>query len=343
MKFLEAIALRTRRWLFAGESAGRLAAIRIGLCLVLAARLSRHLYLELAGQPASLYRPLSFMKLLPSMPQRPVVAVVQILGVATALVAAAGLFTKISLPLAWASGLFLDGMHTSIGKVMHNDVMLLLCLTCLLFAPCSDAWSIDARRRGRPVSPSETSPNYGWPIRTAMVIVAGAYFFAGLAKLRNSGTAWAFGDNMRWILFASSDSQPSPNALALFIAARVWLARLFAVMTLGFELGFPLALIRPKAAWLFVPAAVALHAGIWLTMRLDYSAWMATVVIVFVNWPAAGRATANSERPNGRLVLPSTANSPALILPGKRFKGPGKLKSLQWFWPRLLFVKSRWP
>ncbi|MGI8427530.1 MAG: hypothetical protein ACR2FO_09195 [Actinomycetota bacterium] len=273
-------------WIFSVESAERLAALRIGLFLVLAARLSRRLYLELAGQPPALFRPLSFMNMFSSMPQRPVVIVVQILGVGSALMAAAGLFTRLSVPTAWTSAVFLNGMHTSIGKVMHNDVMLLLCVAPLLLAPCADAWSIDARRRGRGMLSPQASVKYGWPIRTAMIVVAGAYFFAGLAKVRNSGPAWAFGDNMRWILYASSDSQPEPNALALFIAGRVWLARVFATMTLAFELGFPLVLWRPRAAWLFVPGAVALHVGIWLTMHLDYTAWIATVVIVFVNWPS---------------------------------------------------------
>ena len=36
---------------------------------------------------------------------------------------------------------------------------------------------------------------------------------------------------------------------------------------------------------MFVPAAVSLHAGIWLAMGLDYSAQALTVIIVFVNWP----------------------------------------------------------
>ena len=285
MNFARKAALRAESFVFVPGSAGRLAAVRTGLCLVLAARLSRHLYLELAGQPPALFRPLSFMKVFASMPSRPVVAVAQAVGVGAALAAAAGAFTRFSLPAAFCLGLFLDGMHTSIGKVMHNDVMLLLCLAALLLAPCADVWSIDAFRRGRPVRANQMSEKYGWAVRTCMVIIAWAYFFAGLAKLRNSGPAWALTDNMRWILFASSDSQSHPNLAALFIAGNVWLSRVLAALTMAFELSFPLVLWREQAAWLFVPAALALHAGIWITMRLDYSAWMATVAIVFINWP----------------------------------------------------------
>ena len=39
------------RWIFAPGSARRLAGVRIGLCLVLTGRLSRPVYLQVAGQP----------------------------------------------------------------------------------------------------------------------------------------------------------------------------------------------------------------------------------------------------------------------------------------------------
>ena len=123
--------------------------------------------------------------------------------------------------------------------------------------------------------------HYGWPVRSAAVVVAGAYFFAGLAKLVNSGPAWVTSDNMRWILYAAGDSD-----FALFIADRPWLAHLAAAGTLALELGFPLVLWRAWTAWLFVPGAVSLHVAIWLAMGLDYSAQAATVVIVLTNWPA---------------------------------------------------------
>ena len=65
---------RLERWVFAPGDPRRLAAVRIGLCSLLALRLSRPLFVRLAGQPAVLFRPLSFMHLLPAMPSRPLLA-----------------------------------------------------------------------------------------------------------------------------------------------------------------------------------------------------------------------------------------------------------------------------
>lgn len=283
---------RVEAWLFAPGSPRRLAAARIGLSSLLAIRLGRGIYLELAGQPSALFRPLSFMHLFPSMPSREFVFVAQFLGIAAAALAAFGLRARITLPVAWTCAVVLNGMATSVGKVVHNDVLLLLCLVPLLPARTSDVWSLDAwlerRQRSLKSEPSSNSAGaYGWPLRTALVVAAGGYFFTGLAKLVFSGPAWALSDNLRWVLYAASDARGTANLVALFIADRPWLAHLVALATLAVELGFPLVLWRPRAAWLFVPGAMALHAAIWATLGLDYSAWAATVLVLFVDWPVA--------------------------------------------------------
>src|SRR5439155_4214471 len=85
-----ALPARAEAWLFAPGDARRLAALRIGLCGLLAIRLSRGSYRSLAGQPSSLFRPRSFMHLFASMPPGQVVLAVQIVAVAAALFAAVG-------------------------------------------------------------------------------------------------------------------------------------------------------------------------------------------------------------------------------------------------------------
>jgi hypothetical protein len=268
-------------WVFSPGDARRLAALRIGLCAALAARLSRGLYLEMASQPSALFRPRSFMNLFAHMPPRGAVLALQIAGVAAAVLAAAGIRARVALPVAFACALVLDGMHTSLGKVMHNDVLLLVALVPLLAAPVSDAWSFHAR--GRPTPP--ISGRFGWPVRVAMLVVAGGYFFTGLAKLRFSGLEWFTGSNLRWVLYASSDAQPTPNWFAIFVADRAWLAHLFTAGALALECTFPLAVVRPRLAPFSVAGAAIMHGSIWLAMSLDYTAWVATVMVVFVDWP----------------------------------------------------------
>jgi hypothetical protein len=297
MASARAAVARAEAWLFAPGDPRRLAAVRIGLCALLAARLAGGPYPELATQPQALFRPISFLRLLDRMPSPEAVAVLQAFALGAAVLATVGLLTRFTLPAAWLAALPLVAMTSSLGKVVHNDVLLLLCLVPLLPSPAGAAWSLDARQR--PVA--RPGPAFGWPVRTAMVVVAGAYFFSGLAKLFHAGPAWVASGNLRWVLYASSDAQPEPNPFALFVADRPMLAQLIAAATLAVELGFPLVLWRPRLAWLFVPAVVAMHAGIGLAMHLDYSVMAATVLVVLVDWPAlADRVRGRGPAPAGR-------------------------------------------
>ncbi len=94
-----------------------------------------------------------------------------------------------------------------------------------------------------------------------MVIIGLAYLFVGLQKLRYSGLDWVTSDNLRYVLWASSDAQADPNGLALLVADHALLAHLFAAATLVVEVGFILCLPFARLRWLLVPAAIGLHVG----------------------------------------------------------------------------------
>lgn len=281
-------------WAFGPGDPRQLAALRIGLCSVLLFRLASRtdVYLALAEQPRELFRPLSFMTLFEQMPSRSVVGACLVVGIVAAALAAAGLLGRVMAPVALAAATLLNGMYTAQGKVMHNDVLLTLCLLAIVFGRHSDAWSLDswlarlrARRRGVTRPAATVGPAYGWPVRAAMLAVALAYLIAGLHKIVGSGgLGWASSENMRWILYLASDSQ-GHNPIALWIADHAWIAHLSAYGLLAIECLFFLVLFKLRLRWLFVPATVALHAGTWLTLRLDYSAQVLSVVIVFVTWP----------------------------------------------------------
>jgi hypothetical protein len=284
------------RFVFAREDARRLAALRIGLFGLLAARLAINDYGFVAGQPKALFDPISLFEVLPSMPSSELTSVVQVIAVSSALLAAAGLWPRATFPIAFALALFLNLMLNATGKVIHNDVLLTLCLLPLVATPraASRAWtlSVPGGASSRTPSTGSVGEAYGWPVRTAMVVVALAYLFVGLQKLRYSGLDWIATDNLRWVLYGSSDAQADSNELALFVADRAWLAHLLAAGTMAVEIGFILCLPFTKLRWLFVPGAVGLHLGIMLAMGLDYSAQALTVIIVFVNWVAVAEAAA---------------------------------------------------
>jgi hypothetical protein len=267
---------RVERWIFAPEDARRLAGVRIGLCLLLAYRLAVHDYDHFAARHVR-FLPHFYMDLFARMPSPDLASELQALGIAAALLAALGFALRITLPLALGCGLILNGILNSAGRVLVRDALLMLCVILLLAAgrAAGEAWAVRAPRR------TAHGARYGWPIRTAMLVIALAYFFAAFQKWRYSGFAWVTSDNLRWILYA----QPHPNGLALFVADRPLLAHLLAAGALLLETCFPLILIVPGLRWLIIPAVLAMHISIQIALRLDYSAQWLTVVIVFVDWP----------------------------------------------------------
>jgi hypothetical protein len=199
-----------------------------------------------------------------------VVVAVQLLGAAAALLAAMGRRPRLTLPIAWLALLALAGLRSSLGKILHNDVLLLLAVLPFLAAPFADGEGDDEQ-----VS--------GWPVRTAMVMIALTYWYVGAQKLVHSGLEWVTGPNMRWILYsAASDGRAFSRQPALFIADRPWLATATAAFLLGMELAFPVALVVRRTRPAVVASALVLHAGTWILLGLDYWLWAIVVAVVFL-------------------------------------------------------------
>jgi hypothetical protein len=264
------------RWLFVAGPAGRVRTMRLLLAALIALRVGLGPYRGLAGQPAALFRPVWFLSWLPHMPSVGQIVALQVVGVAAAVLAVIGWRERWTFGAAWASLLVLGGLRASRGKVMHNDVLLLLVGFVVVLAPVG--WrALDRRRRA----------DAGWPVQAALLVVGGAYFLTGFQKVVASGPAWVLSDNLRVVMYRAAGSGKAPtDAVSLFVADRAWLAHVVALATIVVELGavaiWRWVRLRP---WYWL-ATAALHVGIYLTHGLDYWAWIATTGIVLVDWSA---------------------------------------------------------
>jgi hypothetical protein len=264
------------RWLFVPGPAGRVRTMRLLLALLIALRVGLGPYRGLADQPAALFRPVWFLSWLPHMPSVGQIAAIQVVGVVAGALAVVGWRERWTFAAAWASLLVLGGLRASRGKILHNDVLLLLVGFVVVLAPVG--WrALDRRRRA----------DAGWPVQAALLVVGGAYFLTGFQKVVASGPAWVLSDNLRVVMYRAAESGKAPtDVLSLYIADRAWLAHVLALATLVVELGAPVvwrwSRLRP---WYWL-ATAALHVGIYLTHGLDYWAWIATTGIVLVDWSA---------------------------------------------------------
>ena len=258
---------------FGPGTSRRLVITHAGLALVIGLRIALGPYRRLAGQPEALFRPLSFVTLLDRMPSLGVVIAVQVVGTLAAMLAVIGWRRRATFAVAWMSLLLLTGLRTSLGKILHNDALLLLAAVPFLLAP-------EVRGTGD----DEPSRRYGWPVNVALVIVAGAYFFAGRAKWTGSGIDWVTGDNMRYLMYdAARTTRMMFPEIPRYIADHAWLATLSAAGILTLELTFPIVLIVSRLRPLYAVWATALHVGTWFALGIDYWAWVAVLLLVVVN------------------------------------------------------------
>jgi hypothetical protein len=263
-------------WLFVEGPAGRVRAMRLLLAALIGLRVALGPYRGLAGQPAALFRPVWFLSWLPHMPSLGVIVAVQVVGTAAALLAGLAWRERGTFLVAWTSLLGLAGLRASRGKIMHNDVLLLLVSFVIVLAPVG----LRLRDRRRSVA-------WGWPVQTALAVVGGAYFLTGFQKVVASGPAWVLSDNLRNVMYRAASSGRAPtDAVALFIADRPLVAHLVALATITIELGAVSIWAWPRVRPWYVAAITVLHVGIYLTHGLDYWAWIATTAIVLIDWPA---------------------------------------------------------
>ena len=261
--------------LVAPGSSRRLALVRGGLAAVIALRIATRSWGRVARQPAALFDPPGLIAWLPHMPGFGVIWALRVIGTVAALLVVGRRAPRVSFGVAWASLFVLAGLWSSAGKVLHNDVLLLLTCLPVLLAPA------DAGYRDR-----SESRRWGWPPRAALAVIALVYFLTGFQKLHHSGLAWVTSDNMRWVLYQGAMGTRAPYpAFTRDLAGQPWLTHVLAGGAMLTELSAPLLLWFRPTRRVFLVLAACLHGFIWLTLGLDYWGWILTVAAVTL--PAA--------------------------------------------------------
>ena len=261
--------------LVAPGSASALAWARTILTVTIAFRLVVEPYSELADQPDPLFFGAYVVRWFGSMPSEGVFIGLQVLGVAAAIACVAGKAPRVTFAAAWACLLVLGGLRGSVGKILHNDVMLLLACIPVLFSPA-----------GARIGSAARGAAFGWPRRGALLIASAVYCATGLQKLRHSGLDWVLSKNLRWVLYnGAADGKAPTDVVALFVANRAWLATATGIGFLAFEVGAPvLACWSRRSRWLLLLGASGLHVGTYLTLGLHYWAWVLTIAALVVPW-----------------------------------------------------------
>ncbi len=289
-RFSELLGRVDRHWF--GEGSFRdLAIARIvivgGNLLFFYPRLERHLTYAHAHPDTFMALPALKVLLLPLgewgiRPDPTLIHAVWIVGIVAGLSGLVGKYTRLSLTVHAASATILWAHHYSYGTVHHTSSLLVIALWALAVGPTGRTWSLDdlqrrvgdAMARGRFVA-QDPSHAVGalarWPLLLIQWILALSYFSAGMSKLVYGGVEWFHSSTLTHYLVQDAIRQGAPYGL--FLTGFPTLLSVIAVGTVLFELAFPLAVIIPRTAWVFLGMGLGMHVGIELTMGAPFLTW----------------------------------------------------------------------
>lgn len=214
------------------------------------------------------------------------VAVLRSLKFATlalSLMACAGVFRSLTLPLSTLCYLVFAGILREHSHLFHSGLLPLYLAAALSLMPCADAISLD-RLRGA-TEPSRSKEFYGWCRFACWAMIAIVYFGAGYSKLTNGGLMWWSGDNLRQIVLTDC-MNPMMFDWDWGIKFKDMPTELFAGMGLSallIETFYPLVLFNRLARVVFPLGAIGMHLGIFFFQNILFLD-LILLQLLFVNW-----------------------------------------------------------
>ena len=203
---------------------------------------------------------------LPGVALRLLVAATVVVGVAFL----AGWRFRISGPAFAMLLLALMTYRNAWGQVFHTENILVLHVLVLGLSPAADALSLDSRGRDAPGDEAR----YGWPIRLMCIMTVITYFIAGETKLRIAGLDWITTDSLRNLIAYDNvrkiELGDTHSPLGGMLVGHAWLFPPLAVLTLGVELGAPLALLGGRIARVWALLAWGFHVGVVSVMAIIF-------------------------------------------------------------------------
>jgi len=267
---------RWRRHWFEPAPLTDLAMARIVVVLILAwlDRGGRATWVALA--PPGVFEPIAFLQAigLDAQPSPALVARVASIENALLVLAGLGIVARPALAGIFVLQLVQEAWANSLGKVTHATVPLLYAIAFLALAPCDRVLSLRALLRGGPAE--SRSSDARWPIELVVVVLVSYYWKAGVSKLVDGGLAWADGATLQFHLLTNR------TAWGTWLAGFPSACAALSTFSLAFELGSPLAIVRPLR-WVVLGAGVLFHLGTWVFLGITFWPLVATY-LVCVPW-----------------------------------------------------------
>lgn len=270
-------------------SASGLGMVRAGVHSVFLLAVFSTSFRELGYLPLTILRPTGIMSLLSWKFYARLVTpggmkALQIALLISLLMSTIGYLTSITTKSSAVLVILYEGLLRSFGHYNHDEMTGIYFLVILAFTPCGDAFSVDSVYRPPNRIKSST---YGYPILVMQMVLAWCYFTAGLSKLRISGLDYFGIDNLA--IQAISHSLDNLHETQFRFA--FWLPQvrdylgLVMIVTIAWEILFPLAVFWRRSRWWFLGFGILFHLVTLFTMNIFFSNLM-MMYLIFIDWNA---------------------------------------------------------
>jgi len=205
----------------------------------------------------------------------------------SALMAAFGLFTRVSACIALVSAIYFLGIPQVFGKINHYHFLVWFGVI-LAVSPCADILSVDAvirnyrnAKRGTYVRPA-SSIEYGLPIRLIFILFGVLYFFPGFWKIYICGYEWFASDNLIHLMY--NKWYELDGWLPFFrIDRHPFVCNVGAFMTIVFEMSFIFLIFFDGWRWLAVFNGLFFHNMTGLFMSITFIN-LQKCYVIFFDW-----------------------------------------------------------
>lgn len=264
--------------------------------LLFAPNINLEAHRAFSGLPDELYQPLPLLQAITlGAGYRPPFEVLEILwyaSLASGVLALVGFRTNVSVAIFAVCCTLMQAHTFSYGSIHHSQSIMMITLGMLALSPSGRALSLDSKlRRADGISLRSAGPWYRahssyarWPILTVQWFFVMMYFSAVYSKAINSDFGWANGYTLQYFLIMDGLRWDRP--LSLWLAQFHTLVLLSQWAVLAFQATFALAVLFPRMKWIYVPAGLAFHIGILVTLSAPFYQWIA-LYAVFIPWSDA--------------------------------------------------------
>ncbi len=176
-----------------------------------------------------------------------------------------------------------QGVLRGFGHLNADEMTGIYFLIILAFTPCGEGFSLDSLYRTKH---RRESWAYAYPILLMQMVLSWCYFTAGLAKLRISGLAYFSRDNLpiQAIDHSLGNLHDTQFRLAFYLPQFRDLMGIAIVVTILWEILFPLAVFSRRARPWLLGFGIVFHLTTLLTMNIFFSNMLA-MYLIFVDWP----------------------------------------------------------